>query len=115
MSQRIDNSAEQKDSRLTQGGDIDRYDNRLGWWERRDLEQRDDDFKFIVKSNEAGRPDRLAFRAYGHAKYAWLVLQYNNIVDITTELVPGTEILLPNPSRLMADILGQQVGGNRVE
>ena len=115
MTDRIDNSADQQFSRYVQGGLTDRYNNRLGWWERRTLEHRIDDIQFVVTSGFAGRPDLIASMVYGQDKYAWIVLQYNNIVDIATELVPGKELLLPAVNRLMLDILNQPVGGKPVD
>jgi len=111
---RIKNSADQQYSRQVQGGLIDRFNNRLGWWERRDLEHRDDDIQFTVTTNTAGQPWKIAFNVYGQDKYAWIVLQYNNIVDVAEELVPGKQLVLPAVTRLMLDILNQQVGGKPV-
>ena len=108
------NSVEQQYSRYVQGGDTDKYNNRTGWWERRELPRRDDDVTLKILPGEGGRPDLISYRAYGHAKYAWLVLQYNSIVDINTELTVGTEVILPSESRLMLDILNQNTGGNLI-
>ena len=114
MPTRIANSADQQYSRQVQGGIIDRYDNRLGWWERRPLENRIDDIQFIVTPGFANRPDLIASLIYGQDRYSWIVLQYNNIVDVATELVVGKELLLPAVNRLMLDILNQQIGGRPV-
>ena len=114
MADRETNSVEQQHSRQVQGGLTDRHNNRLGWWERRELPHRDDDHVIAVRSTEGGRPDLISRRAYGTEKYSWLVLQYNNIVDINEELVPGKRLVLPHQLRLMVDILNQTTGGNRV-
>lgn len=108
------NSAEQQNSRQVQGGLIDRYNNRLGWWEKRELERRNDDYQVIVRVEEAGRPDLISNRVYGQDQYAWLVLQYNNIVDLAEELVPGKQLVLPTQQRLLLDILNQSVGGKPI-
>ena len=108
------NSVEQQHARQVQGGLTDRHNNRLGWWERRDLPKRDDDNLITVQPSEVGRPDLISRRAFGTEKYSWLVLQYNNIVDINEEITIGRRMLLPNQLRLMVDILNQSVGGNRV-
>lgn len=107
------NSTEQQYSRYVQGGLTDKHTSRLGWWERREIPRDESDYKMIVRSNEASRPDKISFRAYGTDKYAWLVLQYNNIVD-QVELSPGKQILLPHQHRLMLDILNQSTGGKPV-
>lgn len=106
------NAVENQYSRYVQGGETDRYSNRLGWWERREMPKRDDDQRIVIFSGEAGRPDLISFRAYGTARYAWLVLQYNTIVDPVTELTTGAEILLPDESRLLLDIITKTTGGN---
>ncbi len=114
MSQQETNSVEQQYSRYVQGGLTDRYNNRLGWWERRIMKRRDDDYNIIVAVEEAGRPDIISNQVYGQDKYAWLVLQYNNIVDIATELIPGKKLVLPHQQRLLLDILNKSTGGNPV-
>lgn len=112
--QRTNNAAESSRSRYTQGGIVDRFPNRLGWWERRIIEQDDTDINITVLPQEAGRPDLIAARAYGKATLMWLVLQYNNIVDIQTEIVPGKELRLPTEQRVNIDVLNRPAGGNRI-
>lgn len=114
MTNRIDNSTDQHPSRYVQGGLTDKYNNRLGWWERRELSHRIDDIKFTVTAGFAGRPHLISSLVYGQDNYAWIVLQYNNIVDIATELVPGKELLLPAVNRLVLDIINQPTGGKVV-
>lgn len=109
------NAANRRSSRYTQGGTTDVYQNRLGFWERRILEQQDDDMVITLLSDEDRRPDLVAFKMYGKAELQWLVLQYNNIVDVETEFTTGTEIRLPNQRRVNLDILTQPVGGNPVK
>jgi len=108
------NSTDNRNSRQVQGGLIDIYNKRLGWWEKRKLERQDNDFIITVQEYEAGRPDLISHRAYGKAVYAWLVLQYNNIVDPETELVAGAVIYLPTSTRLMLDIITKPEGGKRI-
>jgi len=108
------NSTENRNSRLVQGGLTDTFTNRLGWWERRPLRRSDDDFNIIILGHEAARPDLISHRVYGKALYAWLVLQYNNIVDPEVELASGMRIVLPTKSRLILDIITRSEGGNPV-
>jgi len=107
-------SVENRNSRLVQGGTTDIYNNRLGWWEKRTLPQQENDFLLVVLEHEAGRPDLISNRVYGKATFAWLVLQYNSIVDPVTELVAGVAIRLPTQSRLILDIITKSEGGNNV-
>jgi hypothetical protein len=104
-------STNKRRSRYTQGGSTDVFPDRLGWWERRTIRQRDDDNFRTITGQEAGRPDLIAFNAYGDASLAWLVLQYNNIVDNVVELAEGTEIRLPPKERVSLSILTGSVGG----
>jgi hypothetical protein len=106
------NSTDNRNARYTQGGTTDIYNNRLGWWERRELPRADDDLRIKVRDNEAKRPDLISYRIYGKAMYGWLVLEYNNIVDIETELLAGAEIFLPSEQRLILDIITKPTGGN---
>lgn len=108
------NSTEERNSRMVQGGLTDIYNNRLGWWEKRKLEKQDNDIFLTILENEESRPDLIAFSLYGKTTYAWLVLQYNNISDPIVELKTGTTIRMPNRSRLMLDIITKPEGGNPV-
>lgn len=108
---RTNNSVQRANSRYVQGGSTIRYQNRLGWWERRILERRDDDLTVIVQNEEDQRADIIAHNIYGNQSFDWIVLQYNNIVDPVVELTAGTELQLPNPRRLQLDIITKQTGG----
>lgn len=108
------NSTENRNSRYVQGGLTDIYSNRLGWWQKREINYQDDDFKLSVLAQEAARPDLISQRVYGKPTYAWLVLQYNKIVDPETELVSGKEIRMPTQTRLVLDIITKPEGGKSV-
>jgi hypothetical protein len=86
----------------------------LGWWERRIIPTDDTDMTITITPQEDRRPDLIAHNIYGQAALAWVVLQFNNIVDIETELTVGTEIRLPTERRLKLDILNKSTGGQRV-
>jgi len=107
-------STDNRNSRYVQGGTTEIYNNRTGWWERRVFERQDDDIRYTVGVAEVGRPDTISYLVYGKATYAWLVLEYNNIVDIETELVVGTELFLPSQQRLILDIITKPTGGKRI-
>ena len=111
---RTNNSANNHKSRYTQGGVVDRYPARLGWWERRTIPQDDTDITITITPSEDRRPDLISYHMYGQTALMWIVLQFNNIVDIETELTAGMEIRLPSQRRVMLDILNRSVGGNLV-
>jgi len=114
INQRNNNSTHNRNSRLVQGGLTIIYNKRLGWWEKQKFTRQDNDFVVTVQPYEAARPDLISHRVYGKPIYAWLVLQYNNIVDPETELVAGAEIVLPTQSRLILDIITKPEGGKRI-
>lgn len=111
---RTSNSADQRLSRYTQGGETDRFAKRLGWWERTLFERRTDDITYTIQTHEDRRPDLVAKNVYGQVSLMWLVLQYNTIVDIETEFLAGKTLTLPTPQRVMLEIVNKPVGGKPV-
>ena len=99
-------SNKQQEGRYVQGGKVDDYGNRLGWWERRVFPTSDTDVEFTVISRYNRRPDLLAYDLYGKATLQWFILQYNNISDITT-FEHGLTITLPTRSRLFSELLSK--------
>ncbi len=114
INDKIKKSTDSRNSRYVQGGTTDIYSNRLGWWERREFDRQDDDIRIVIQQTEGQRPDLISNRVYGKATYSWVVLEYNNIVDPVTELVPGKELFLPTQERLILDIITKPAGGNTV-
>lgn len=100
-------------SRYSQGGTSEEFRRRTGWWER-DLtltENRDSDEIIKITSQYDKRPDLMAVDVYGSALLQWLILQYNNIVDINEEFVAGKFIKLPIAQRVLFDFLNKRTGG----
>ncbi len=111
---RVKNVTSAPTSRYTQGGEADIYPTRVGWFEKRLLEKDDTDTFIEIRPEEVGRPDIIAYNVYKRANLAWVVLQFNNIVDTETELTAGKTIRLPSLRRLTLDILSRPTGGNVV-
>ena len=111
---RVTNVTDSKNSRYVQGGVTDRYPTRIGWWEARNMPHQDDDVRYVVDKSTEGRPDLISFKIYGKAAFYWVILQYNNIVDLEQELIVGCELRAPRFNRLMLSILNQKPGGNPV-
>ncbi len=111
------NSVQNRESRYTQGGETETFDNRLGWWERdiNNLSPDASDLFITIAPQYDKRPDRLAFDMYGRSGLQWLVLQYNSIVDINEEFISGKEIRLPDPSRATLTFLNKRTGGKPVK
>lgn len=107
-------STDQRNSRYVQGGITDKFNNRVGWWERFNFQQQDNDIIYTIRSSDDRRPSLVAQRVYGQERLTWLVLQYNNIVDVETEFRTGQVIRLPTQQRVFTQITTQPVGGRRV-
>jgi len=86
------------------GGTVD-FGNRLGWWDRANLPSSESDMSITITSKYAKRPDLLAYDLYGQSTLLWLILQYNNIIDVNTEFVEGTKLILPTKTRVMTELL----------
>ena len=107
------NSTDSRDSRYTQGGETEKFEERLGWWERdldSFLEQTDDVFVTIAPQYDR-RPDKMASDMFGRSTAMWVILQYNSIVDINEEFRAGKRIRVPEPSRAQFTILNKPTGG----
>lgn len=94
--------------RYVQGGRVESFAKRLGWWERKLLPRHASDASFVLEAKYHKRPDLLAYDVYGTAKLMWLVLQYNNIVDINIEFVEGQTVVLPTKSRVFTELTAKQ-------
>jgi len=102
-------------TRYTRGGVSDVYNTRVAWWERTIMVPDPTDLFFDVTVETEGRADLISYKIYDDPKYAWLVLQFNNIVDINEELIAGAVIKLPTPSRLNTVLLSNSTGGISIE
>jgi len=98
-------SLDNKNCRMVQGGTTDVVGNFLGWWEKREI-PRDDvtDVQFIITADYAFRADKISYKLYGRDDYDWLVLEYNNIVDVNEELGVGVILTLPSYDRAMYNL-----------
>jgi len=111
---RITNVSKSPSSRYTQGGDVDVYPTRVGWWEKRKIDKDDTDVFITIQPHEEKRPDLIAYNVYRRPNLGWVVLQFNNIVDLETELLSGVELRLPSMRRLTLNLLTRRTGGKPV-
>ena len=108
-------SVRKKNSRYVQGGESSVGQNFIRWWEREVLiTDGVTDLRYTIPLVYAAKPDLIAFDYYGRNDLGWLVLQYNNIVDVNEELVAGTVIRLPDKSRVFYSILSKAVSARRL-
>ena len=108
-------SVRKKNSRYVQGGVAEVGQRFIRWWER-DVLPRDDvtDIAYTIEPVYAGNPDLIAFDMYNRNDLGWLVLQYNNIVDINTELAVGKTIILPTKDRVFYELITRPTPARRV-
>lgn len=103
-------SLDRQYSRLNIGGTTDVLNNGsvLGWWEKKEfVHNATDDIQFIITKSNEYRPDIISYLVYAREDLAWLVLQYNNIIDINEELVSGAILALPSYNRVMYNLTNQ--------
>ena len=110
MASSINNSS----SRYVQGGDTETYSNRLSWWERREFTKDADDINITITDRTHHRPDLLSYDLYEDSSYGWMILQYNNILDITDEFVVGAEFVAPTAERLFFVLMNKETGGKDI-
>lgn len=101
-------SLQNRKSRFVQGGTTEMNGNKLGWWEREEISQSPDDLIITIPNRFDRRPDVLAQQMYGNPRLQWLILQYNNIVDLNTEFIAGKQIRLPSKERITMDIVSSR-------
>jgi len=90
-----------KNGRFINGGTVQFAGDFLGWWERRVIPQQIDDQFIELDAVYEKRPDLIARAFLSDERMMWLVLQYNNVIDVETELLAGTVIRLPHPKRIV--------------
>lgn len=106
-------SLKRKSSRILQGGTSYISGTKIAWWDMRNI--RGDDIQetqYTVTLSTAGRPDLIAFDVYANSELEWVVLQYNNIVDVLEELVIGKQLLLPSRAYINTNIITKPSGIN---
>jgi hypothetical protein len=104
----IKTSLDNKNTRYVQGGISTLKQNSIAWWNRApDFTKRSDTdiIIFSLPVLYAGRPDLLAFDLYQNNNLEWVILQYNNIVDINEEFVTGAYLIVPSKDRLFSSML----------
>jgi len=98
-------SDQQQYSRYSVGGTTTINGNNIAWWERNTFATSPDDVPITIVRKYSRRPELMAFDVYGRASLQWFILQYNNILDVNTEFVEGTTIMLPTRVRLFTTLL----------
>lgn len=100
------NSINRKRARYYSGGKTDVFSNSLGWWERdtENLTRHIDDISYLITKDKEFKPWLVSFDVYNTVELEWLVLSYNNIVDINEEFTTNTILTLPSYTRAIFQI-----------
>ena len=102
-------------TRYSKGGLVTPSGNKCGWWERRIIPQDQSDIIITLTTQYHQRPDKLAYDLYGKSSFMWVILQYNCILDITTEFVTNRTISAPSRNRLTQNILSTSVRSSDIK
>lgn len=105
-------STRNRNSRYVQGGTSTVTQKSVGWWERNptfSVRAVDDITVLALPMVYEGRADLLAHDLYGRSDLEWVILQYNNIVDVTEEFVAGATIVAPSKARVFGSILSKTI------
>lgn len=98
---------------MLNGGETNIKGSKLGWWERKTIEREEhSDIRIRLNAEYDRRPDLIAYDYYGTVTLTWLVLQYNNIVDLEEEFLEGMEIVIPSKARALTEISDTGVRNN---
>ena len=97
-------------SRYVQGGISETENDRIEWWERTIFAKDPTDRVYVVEPIYEGRLDNISNAFYGEPRYWWVIAQFNNILDPSTEIITGRTLLIPTKDRLMLMLTGRQGG-----
>lgn len=107
----IKNSLNQKNSRMLQGGDASTNGDAIWWWDRHTISKNDTDSITIqIDRTNQFRPDLVAYEYYNRTDLEWVILQYNNIVDVKEEFIIGRSIIIPSRMYVQTAILNKSPG-----
>jgi len=102
------NSLAKPKTRLLNIGEAEVKGNKIGWWERETLiKDPSTDITITITDEFHKRPSMVAHKYYGKSILFWLVLQYNNIVDVEEEFLKGMEIIIPSKARALSEFSGK--------
>jgi len=101
------NSGQNRKSRYAraEGGPTPSDGRFLDFYEKRRIEEADDDISYTIPLEFEGRADRISQQFYGSSRYMWVILMRNKIDNPFTELLAGDRISIPSVTRLFSEIL----------
>lgn len=101
-----ENSLKRANSRILQGGESEVRGNKISWWNRKIFTGVDlNETVYEITNVTAGRPDLVAYEFYSTTELEWIILQYNNIIDVKEEFTLGKKIKVPSKSYVNTAII----------
>lgn len=104
------NSTQVTRGRYVGGGTTETNNGFLEWWERYSFAKDASDIVYTVENAYENRLDLISSMFYNDTGLAWLIAQYNNIIDPMTEVTAGRLLLIPQKDRV-SFMLGNRKGG----
>jgi hypothetical protein len=104
------NSLYNRYSRYVGGGETERSNDFIEWWERSEFTLGDDDINYTVENFFAHRLDLIAEMFFHEPRLWWVIAQYNNILDPVGEISAGCILRIPSKNRL-STMLATREGG----
>jgi hypothetical protein len=106
-----DSTTNQLNGRYVRGGETEVSARFVEWWERSDIQHDTTDTAYVLEAKYVGRPDLLAHAFYGDTRLKWVIMQYNDILDPSAELIAGRILLMPSLSKVNSAFAATTVGG----
>jgi len=104
------NSTQIRTSRYSAGGTTEVNPIAIEWWERVVFPMNSDDTTYIVEKKFVGRLDWITATFLDEPRYWWVVAQYNNILDPSSEITEGMILYIPTIDRIKT-IMSNKIGG----
>jgi hypothetical protein len=92
-------------NRYDTGGVTEQFNNGNGFWKRTDFTKSYDDISITINKRYSTKPWMVSYDYYNNPNLGWFVLQYNDILDVTSEFVIGKTIKIPTANRLKMSML----------
>lgn len=61
--------------------------------------------RYVVPKNREGRPDLIANDFYGVSELDWVIIAFNNALDVFNWPTAGQIVIIPQSSRVAAELL----------
>ncbi|AVH85294.1 hypothetical protein RsoM2USA_366 [Ralstonia phage RsoM2USA] len=104
-------SLDSKYTRYVSGGVTEVGTYGIEYWEKNVWKDDSTDLVYTLTKADEKQPWILAQAFYGNPNLMWVILQYNNILDVQEEFVEGIQLLIPTRDRVFKEFLKNPNGG----